>query len=791
MEKRMNCRNIFCRSNYYSLLLGLLSIFLLAVCKQTAASHAVIADNAGSATESVGAISATFSVNQQGAATYSIPLNAAPGVNGLNPDLNLSYNSQGNDGLFGHGWSLSGLSAITRCSITREGHRYPVTYGAEDRFCLNNQYLIPVSGEYGEEGTIYHTERESWLRIQAFYQTNGNNCGSGPCYFVATMNHGSQITYGGTDDSRVEAVPGDNVTTIPSGSVRVWTVNQHVDLNKNVIEYHYNEDTTSGEYTPSVILYGGNQTARQQPQRAIELAFDDAASSTIMRYQGGAQVVQSKKINTITSCIADTPIENCSTSPTPQGFSKVATYSLDVAFNAMSQLHYLQSLQLYGADGSSLPATTFNYSAAQSGPLSFEPAVNWTSFFSKNNGWGQSCQARTMADINGDGRFDIIGFGGKYTEFALSEGTPISSPDVLCMAGEKYNSGCSSEDSKYFSCNSGFDANTPRMMGDVNGDGLFDIIGLGGNNIHVAISKGTSFQQQTNWGDFLVKNDGWDPSDLRTMADINGDGLADVIGFGNKTTQFGLSTGTAFTKGPVLRSFFSKDQFSIKDGNPPMLGDVNGDSLIDVVGIKKDQGTRKVYVGLSQGNTFASKVVWNNDLSIDGKPASLQAGRNPIVLLDLNHDRLVDLVFFGDENVYVSLSTGASFSTPTIWNSKNFTYVPDGWDDSSKPGGTLRTFADINGDGKQDLIGFGTKMVQFGINTGSSFIVDSTLFAPITDEFIYKGMGYLQTNPRFPVDMTGDGISDLFGLGSKNAIVAGAPRNQALLTSVVDGLGSL
>lgn len=737
-----------------------------------------------------GTLPGTLTVDQYGAAAYSISLNVAPGITGLTPNLVLSYNSQSGAGLFGQGWSLSDLSAITRCSVTRDGVSYPVEYDADDRFCIDGKLLIPVSGDYGGDGTLYHTEKESWIQFQAYNTDDGDSCGSGPCYFVATLKQGKQLQYGNTADSRIEAVPGENVTAIPQGSVRVWTVNRQFDLNQNYIDYTYQEDATTGEYTPQTIVYGGNLSSGSMPQRVVEFTASDVTPVT--RYQGGAIVVHSKAIESIQACLATVSITTCQDS-SPAGFASVATYSLQIAFNDLSQLNYLDSIQTTGADGSVLPPTTFTYSAAASGPIEFQPAANWTGFFSE---WTNSCQARTMGDVNGDGRLDMIGFGASYTEFALSGGLPIADPPIMCLAGEQYDpdSGCSAPASAYFSCAAGFDSqNNPRAMADVNGDGLFDIVGFGASNIHVALSRGTAFATQTNWADYLVSGaagGAWSQTDVRTLADINGDGLSDVIGFGGTTTQFGISNGSSFDKGPVLSQFFSTDQgFSIANGNPPMLGDVNGDSLTDVVGIKMDGGKRKAYVGLSQGNTFAGKVTWNDDLSISGQPASLQQGRNPIYLLDLNADQLADLVFFGDEAVYVSFSTGTSFGAPQIWNSTDFTYDNGGWDDSGNQNGTLRTFADINGDGRQDLIGFGATEVHFGMNTGSAFVEDATLFAPVTSGFIYKDMGYLQENPRFPVDMTGDGISDLLGIGDVDTIIAAAPASPALLTSVVDGIG--
>jgi len=106
--------------------------------------------------DQVSATAGEFRVDESGAATYSVPLYVVPGTAGVAPQLSLSYSSQGGYGPLGMGWSLGGMSSVTRCRATREhgdfisggvptdGTPEPVNFTASDRYCLDGQRLVPA-----------------------------------------------------------------------------------------------------------------------------------------------------------------------------------------------------------------------------------------------------------------------------------------------------------------------------------------------------------------------------------------------------------------------------------------------------------------------------------------------------------------------------------------------------------------------------------------------------------------------------------------------------------------------
>src|SRR5690242_20088779 len=181
-----------------------------------------------------------FAVSESGAATYTIPIQVPPGVAGVEPKLALTYNSQSGNGLLGVGWSLSGLSAVTRCAqtVAQDGAKGGVNFDANDRFCLDGQRLIVISGTYGADGTESRTERESFTRVISY-----GSAGSGPAWFKVWTKSGQLIEYGNTGDSRVEAQG--------KSTVRVWAVNKVQDTKGNYFSVTYTEDNANGDYYPS------------------------------------------------------------------------------------------------------------------------------------------------------------------------------------------------------------------------------------------------------------------------------------------------------------------------------------------------------------------------------------------------------------------------------------------------------------------------------------------------------------------------------------------------------------
>lgn len=64
----------------------------------------------------VGSMGGQFAVNEMGAATYTLPFDIPEGVNGMQPNIGLIYNSQSGNGIAGMGVSIYGISVISKAA---------------------------------------------------------------------------------------------------------------------------------------------------------------------------------------------------------------------------------------------------------------------------------------------------------------------------------------------------------------------------------------------------------------------------------------------------------------------------------------------------------------------------------------------------------------------------------------------------------------------------------------------------------------------------------------------------
>jgi FG-GAP-like repeat len=304
----------------------------------------------------------------------------------------------------------------------------------------------------------------------------------------------------------------------------------------------------------------------------------------------------------------------------------------------------------------------------------------------------------------------------------------------------------------------------PRVLADVNGDGRADIVGFGSSGVYVSLATGGGNFAPPMFvlGAFGYSAGGWTSNDTypRVLADVNGDGRADIVGFGSNGVYVSLATGGGNFAPPmfVLGAFgYSAGGWFSNDTYPRMLADVNGDGMADIVGF----GYNGVYVSLATGGGNFAPPVFVLGAFGYGAGSWVSNDTYPRVLADVNGDGMADIVGFGYSGVYVSVATGGGNFAPPVFVLAAFGYGAGGWTSNDT---YPRVLADVNGDGKADIVGFGYNGVYLSpITAGGNFA--PPMF--VLGAFGYGAGGWFSNNiyPRRLGDVNGDGKADIVGFG--------------------------
>jgi RHS repeat-associated protein len=238
-------------------------------------------------TRPVGTVAGAAGTTPSGGVSYTIPIYTPPGTNGMQPSVSIVYNSQGSSGVVGFGWSIAGLSVISRTgkNIYHNGQVKPVSYTADDAFLLDGMRLNAIAGSNGANGTEYAGEAESFTKIISNSSVTADN----PDWFLVTAKDGSTMEFGNTADSRILTDDGLNVM--------LWRLNRIIDINGNYIDFRY--DNTSRDSRIDEINYTGNITTGLLPYNKIKFTYG-YRNEVNTGYDGGASLNSLYLLNNIT-----------------------------------------------------------------------------------------------------------------------------------------------------------------------------------------------------------------------------------------------------------------------------------------------------------------------------------------------------------------------------------------------------------------------------------------------------------------------------------------------------------
>ena len=781
-------------------------------------------------TSAVGATDGNFSVDLSGHANYVIPLSVSPGTGGMQPNLSIAYSSGAPNGLLGSGFGLSGLSAITRAGTNKlnSDSIRPVTYTAKDKFYLDGNLLVCVSGTYGANGAEYRTQSETFSKIISY-----GTAGSGPQYFKVWTKDGNIFEYANTADSRIEAQGKTDVQT--------WAVNKITDLQNNYMTFTYTENNTIGSFYISQIDYTGNTSASLSPYASVKFTYEDKPDA-FTYYTAGCQTQINKRLQNIKMYY---------------GTDVARAYYFTYQNSGAANISQLKTIQECGTDGTCFAPTTFSWENVN---LTLSQPALAIQAYNASAGWNANdyTTPTQMADVNGDGKNDIVGFGTDGVYVSLSNGDGTFTPATLQLQAFSKAQGWGS---------------TQRLLGDVNGDGFADIVGIGDVGFQVSLATGNGgFNSVTNYNGFSVSGTyasvptftltapspftvppppsyNWFNNEGKYDQFTDCDGQQITVKYYDYTTTYteylGTTLGYVYYPINYTKEIFSYDEkyncgVIIKSNmDKRILNDDYSSNFPNKFTYDPQLATSAYYKNLpstppffsgytdaqaaqeaSEYQAFADKLKGGYLYTFGSAPATGYQSAytnycnlvswyqnkvneyNTVVtnyknavnnynetynsfinyhkninyyektLQDLNADGKMDVIWYSADGVKVSLATAGGFAPWVLTSDFQKTGINAtlNWSGNNHP----IMLGEVNGDGLPDLIGFHDQGVYVAKSKGDGTFYPSKL---ISSEF-RSNAGWNSTG--FPVtlaDVNGDGLSDIVGYGNNGPWISLANGN--------------
>ena len=193
-----------------------------------------------------------------------------------------------------------------------------------------------------------------------------------------TQPNGDVLEFGGTEDSRIQAVG-------RGGAIREWALSKYTDTAGNYYTVSYFEDTAGGGYRPTAVIY--NQGNARSRHYSVEFSYEPRPDR-VEDYAQSARVNEYWRLKWIA---------------VKSGGQLIRKYRLDYEAGPATNHSRLIQVQEYGRDGvSTLPPETFAYEARR---ILGEPRsagrTHRGAGFPPNTGAGNS--QWFTGDFNGDG----------------------------------------------------------------------------------------------------------------------------------------------------------------------------------------------------------------------------------------------------------------------------------------------------------------------------------------------------------------------------------------------------
>jgi RHS repeat-associated protein len=720
----------------------------------------------------VGSIPGQINVGASGAASYSIPIDCPAGINGMQPNISLVYNSQGGNGPLGMGWGISGLSSISKTMKTifsdnailgidkkndafmLDGSKLFIkTPGTTTSYKIGDisAYLDPSMYEdyfdgFGDWSTItgptYETQNKTYSKIETSglipnlgisYPTGKTTHwklqSSNPRYFKVTTKDGRIIEYTAIKNS-VIITSDDNISY-------EWFVSKITDANGNFMTFTY-QSSSGGQTVIQKIEYTGNGSKLPFYSMVFNYDTKTIVKSTIYGNESKEDKYLLKNIQIVSN--------------------STVLKQYDLSYGYRKEKYYLETLSLTGQSSQKLRSTTFAW-----GTDNDLININTTA---APEPYSQQTVAKSdrywlSADVNGDGTDEVINIypakipdigGATLTNDYMQVFKPsVSNGQISLTTDVAYDLGTGLSYANIKST-------APSVLiGDIYGDGKKKVIIpklnlTGGAKVQFQVAGGVTYERPLKYSSQLP---------VCVVADINNDGIDEII-----YLEKGKDSNSEYVYGEIC--YTKTDNTKTWGGIYAHVGLGTTYLPVSIIPVDVDNdGLKDLIVTCTTGFVYnhntgnpSNTLDYNPVNFIDGGSLnfSLNGALKTIKTGDFDGDGMSDFLTNaqGSNSWGVQLGNGTTFSNISVSTGYNAISNED------------CIVTDFNHDGKSDVIlanrfytttgVFVQTLVSWYASTGTGFTVAKT--------FTSTDAAYSFNKYNCTGDFDGDGREDVLSYGS-------------------------
>lgn len=617
-----------------------------------------------------------------GALTYSYNFIVPPGRNELTPSVSLNYNSglKNNDSIVGYNWQFD-IPSITRLN----------KYGSENIY-EHNDFTSSLTGELTQitSSSSYVSKVDNGEFLTYTYSSG---------YWIVYDKQGTKYTFASSTSAR-QNDPGD------SSRVYQWMLEEVRDTNDNYIKYEYTKD--AGQIYPSKITYTGNGTT----DGIFEINFNlESHDTSPTMYHPDFAVKNNYRV-------ADITIE--------ENNSWVRKYEFDYTTGDTGYRNLLSTITESGRDSlgatTTLNPTEFTYKDRD--PMGFDEGVT-SSWALPREYYDQPAEHHTLIqlrDVDGNSYPDVM-----YSEAGITnsqvwlnngDGTwdgPLMlywtiPPDINSGGGYHLDGGV-----RIFDYNGDLLPDLTYSYKSTQGDGVTEDDAW----LNTGVSSTAWVTTTSSIPIGVIYGSGNNADNAVEIHDVNGDGLSDFLRAYQPYTNpyeenvyLNASGSAAWIAATSSEWVVPREFIRVHDDAWPELYtfnqwvDFNSDGLVDQAFASSTDG----HVFINNGHNWLpdSTSTWAlTTLFFDWEFGEYGSSDEGVRASDMNGDGLIDFVKNSSDGItqtyYFSLLTGSETGTSSvnINPEAGITSPPIfSYDDST----SLTGFADINGDGMEDIL---------------------------------------------------------------------------------------